>query len=123
MSRPIGVKVATLLFVILTANGLWQGVGGLLGPSREPFPLPLLQLASGISALVTAIGAWRRARWSSLASVAYGAITGAMLAALPYILGLAADERMGLWSSAAIVLLFGVAAGWYLHRQHEAPLA
>lgn len=119
MTRPLGVKLIALLFALLSLNGLVQGVMALVGTNDEPFTLTLFQLASGGSALAAAIGAWQGSRWSSVASMTYGVVTAAMLAALPHLLGLDDDAKLGIWSGATIVLLFSVAAGWYLHRQHE----
>lgn len=119
MRRPIGVKLVALLYVLLSLNGLVQAGLRLAGGSDDPLALMGLQFLSGAAALATAIGAWRSARWSSLASLTYGVVTAVMLASLPYLLGLDQEAKMGIWSGATIVLLFSVAAGWYLHRQHS----
>ena len=113
----------TLMFVLLSLNGLAQVVLRVTGGNTDPLALTLFQLASGATALAAAVGAWRGSRWSSVASLAYGVVTAAMLACLPYLLGLGDEEKAGIWSGATIVLLVSVAAGWYLHRQHGSPPA
>lgn len=118
MSRPIGVKLVVVLFVLLSFNGLVQAAWRLTGRNDDPVTLAVLQLLSGMTALAAARGAWTGARWSSLASLAYGVVTAVMLGALPYLLGLPEDAKLGIWSGAMSVLLLGVALGWYLHRQH-----
>ena len=122
MRRSTGVKLVTLMFALLSLNGLAQVVLRVTGGNTDPMALTLLQLASGVTAVAAAVGAWRGSRWSSVASLAYGVVTAAMLASLPYLLGLGEEEKAGIWSGATIVLLVSVAAGWYLHRQHDAPL-
>lgn len=123
MRRSTGVKLVTLMFALLSLNGLAQVVLRVTGGNTDPMALTLLQLASGVTAVAAAVGAWRGSRWSSVASLAYGVVTAAMLASLPYLLGLGEEEKAGIWSGATIVLLVSVAAGWYLHRQHDAPPA
>jgi hypothetical protein len=61
-------------------------------------------------------GTWRNARWGSMACVLYGLVTAGMLAALPRLLDLPADARPGIWSGAALVLLFALSVAWYLRR-------
>ena len=123
MRRSTGVKLVTLMFALLSLNGLAQVVLRVTGGNTDPMALTLLQLASGVTAVAAAVGAWRGSRWSSVASLAYGVVTAAMLASLPYLLGLGEEEKAGIWSGATIVLLVSVAAGWYLHRQHDAQPA
>lgn len=123
MHRPIGVKLVTLMFALLALNGLAQVVLRVTGGNTDPMTLALLQLASGVTAMAAAVGAWRGSRWSSVASLAYGGVTAVMLALLPHLLGLDDDAKAGIWSGATTVLLVSVAAGWYLHRQHDAPPA
>lgn len=118
MHRSIGVKLVTLMFVLLSLNGLAQVVLRIIGGNTDPAALTLLQFLSGTSALAAAVGAWRGSRWSSLASLVYGVVTATMLALLPHLLGLDDDAKAGIWSGATTVLLVSVAAGWYLHRQH-----
>lgn len=123
MRRSIGVKLVTLMFVLLSLNGLLQVLQRATGGNTDPIALTLFQLASGVTAMAAAVGAWQGSRWSSVASLAYGVVTAAMLALLPHLLRLDEDAKMGIWSGATIVLLVSVAAGWYLHRQHDAPPA
>lgn len=120
MKRPIGLILLTLGFCALSLNALAQVALVLAGRNAEPMSLVLLQLASGVSAAVVAVGAWKRATWSPLASVVFGVVTAGMLVALPFILSLDDEARFGIFSGAALVLLFSVAAGWYLHREHGA---
>jgi hypothetical protein len=123
MRRPIGVTLMAILFAALAFNGLVQVAYALRGDGSDPGALTVFQLLSGLTALAAGAGAWRNSRWSSIAAVGYGVVTSVMLALLPRLLGLGEDERLGVWSGAAVVLLFGVAAGWYLHRQHPRSAA
>ena len=104
------------LFVLLGLNAWWQVVLALLGDGGDPQALILLQLVVGATAAAAAWGAWRGARWAPRASVLYGGVTAGMLVALAPILDLPPDARPGLWSGAALVLLFALAIAWYLRR-------
>ena len=115
---PIGLMLVALLFAVAAGSALMQVVMAATGGSDDPAPLVALQLVSGLFAAAAAVGAWRRARWSSIACVGYGITTAVMLALLPHLLGLEAEARRGIFSGAAVVLLFSVAAAWYVHRYH-----
>lgn len=108
--------VLAALFVLLGANAWVQVLLALFGEGDDPPALMLFQTAVGAAAAAAAWGAWRGERWAPLASVVYGVVTAGMLVALAPILDLPPDARPGLWSGAALVLLFALAIAWYLRR-------
>ena len=62
---------------------------------------------------MTAWGGWRGATWTWIAAISYGVVTAAMLTSLPFLLGLVAEERSGIWTGAVVILLFSLACAWY----------
>lgn len=119
MQGQIGRRLLSAFFVLVGMNALVQVVLPLIGRSDDPASLVVLQLLSGSAALAAAVGAWKGTRWAPDASVVYGVVTAAMLVALPHILDFEDEPRFGVYSGAAVILLFSVAAGWYLRRQRE----
>jgi len=105
-----------VLFVLLGLNAWTQVALDLTGNGGEPPPLIALQALVGASAAAAAWGTWRNARWASVACVLYGLVTAGMLAALPPLLDLPAEAGPGIWSGAALVLLFALSVAWYLRR-------
>ena len=105
-----------VLFVLLGLNAWTQVVLDLTGRADEPPPLIALQALVGALAAAAAWGTWRNARWASIACVLYGLVTAGMVAALVPILDLPREARPGIWSGAALVLLFAFAVAWYLRR-------
>ena len=122
-TRRLGPRILAGLFALLASNGLWQSIPELFGANDDPLSLTLLQLGSGITALVAAIGSWRGARWAPWASIAWGVVNGTLLAALGPILDLPPEARPTLVGIAAGILLCGLAFAWYLHRATSAPPA
>ena len=108
--------VLAAFYVLLGVNAWTQAVLALVRGDGDPPSLILLQALVGTAAAAAAWGAWRGARWAPLASVLYGVVTAGMLVALAPILDLPPDARPGLWSGAALVLLFALAIAWYLRR-------
>jgi len=114
--RTRGSIVVTVIFLILAANALIQVVFRLLDRSTDPLTLSIWQAAIGVVALAAAHGAWHRSSWGPAVAVLYGIVTGTMIAMLGPMIDLPEDAQRGLWMSAAIVLLVGIALGWYLRR-------
>ena len=105
-----------VLFALFTVNAWVEALLSLFGSSDDPAVLTALQVAIGVAGGFATAGTWRGARWAPAAVLAYGAVTGGMLVALPFILGLEAEARGGIWSGAAGVVLFSLAVAWYLRR-------
>jgi hypothetical protein len=120
-TRRIGLRILAVLFAVQALNGLGQSVPELLGAADDPMSLTLLQLGSGITALAAAIGSWRGARWAPWASIVWGVVNGALLAALQPILDLPLEARPSLLVAAAVVFICGVAFAWYLRRATATP--
>ena len=116
MRRSRGRVVLAILFALLACNAWAQVLLVLLGRSNEPVALTVLQTLTGAAAAAAAWGSWAGTPWASAAAMLYGIITAGMLAALTPLLHLEAEARDGIWTGAAVVLLFGMLAGWYLRR-------
>jgi len=116
MRRSRVRTVLAVLFGFFTLNAWVEAALSLFGSSDDPGVLTALQVAIGVAGAFATAGSWRGARWAPVATLVYGAITGGMLAALPFMLGLEAEARRGIWGGAASVVLFSVAAAWYLRR-------
>ena len=127
MTQPRrGSRVRTVLAVIFgffTLNAWVEALGSLTGSSDDPRVLTALQVAIGVAGIFATWGSWIGARWAPAAALAYGAITGGMLVALPYILGLEPEARAGIWAGAAGVVLFSLGSAWYLRRKRSGPTA
>jgi hypothetical protein len=121
MKRPWVVVLLALMFALLSVNAFLQVGLVVMNRSDDPGALALLQALSGIAGALAAVGAWRRTGWAALASAGYGVVTATMLGSLPYLLGLEREARLGIWSGATLVLLFGIAGGLYLHRVRDTP--
>lgn len=111
-----GPRIAAAVLFLLSINGLAQAARWAIGWDDSPTILGWEQTASGISALVAAVGAWQGRHWSARWSALYGAVTGVLIATLGPVLGLSVDERSGLWPGALIVVAVGFGIAWYLAR-------
>ena len=119
MRRSRGRLVLTIVFALLAANALLQVLLALLGRSDDPAALTALQALVGGTGTAAAWGSWSGARWSPFAALAYGIATAALLGVLPALLDLSPDARPGIWTGAAIMLLFGILAARYLRRSTQ----
>ena len=116
MSRTKVAKILSVAFAILAVNAWGQVVQAAQGNSSDSPALVALQGAIGLTAALTAWGGWRVALWTWKAAIAYGVVTACMLAALPFLLGLAAEERSGIWTGAAAILVFSLLCARFFHR-------
>jgi hypothetical protein len=114
--RPRGRVVLAVVFALLGLSAWWQVEQDVTGANDSPRILTLLQAIIGAVALAAAGGGWKGARWASAFALLYGVIAGGMVASLGPMLDLPAESRRGLWTGAAIVLLFGVWSAWWLRR-------
>jgi hypothetical protein len=114
--RGGGTTAITVILTLLGANALVQVAMALFGANSDPALLRLLQLVSGLLAVIAAWGTWHRRRWAAWCAFGYGAWTGAMILALGAILELAPDERTGLVFGAVAVLGVGAALAWGIAR-------
>jgi hypothetical protein len=105
--------------VVLALNAWAQVLLRLFHFSDDPPLLVAMQLVVGAAAALTVWGTWRSTRWASLAALAYGVFGAALLASLAPLLLLPPDARGGLWTGAAVVLLFGLWSAWYLRPRVE----
>lgn len=106
--RPLSI-ILSVVFGLLTLAA-W---GQVLQRAGDPPTLTALQFVIGLTAALTTWGSWRRTRWASGAAIAYGVTTAGMLVALPSLLGLAGEARMGIWTGAAASMVFAVACAAY----------
>lgn len=113
---PIGRNVVSVLFTVVGLSAWSEALEIFQRSTDEPMLLGIIQTAVGAVALATAVGSWRGSRWSPVAALAYGVITGGMIIGLGPMLDLAPDERSGLPVGAAAVLLLALLAAWYLRR-------
>lgn len=84
--------------------------------SHDPPTLTALQALIGAAGTAAAWGSWAGTRWAAAAALLHGLVTAVMLAALTPLLDLDPDSSGGLLFGAAMVLLFGAGAAWYLRR-------
>ena len=111
----IGTRIVAVLFALLGLNALNELLSMVSGTSDGPTTLAVLQAVVGVTATMTAFGAWIGARWAPAVAALYGVIAGAMIVALGPLLEMPAEERGGLLVGAAIVLAFALACAWYLY--------
>ena len=116
MRRTRALTVLAVLFGLFTLNAWAEVLLSLFGRFGDPPGLTALQVAVGVAGGFATRGIWTGAYWAPAAVLAYGSITGAMLVALPLILGLEAEARRGIWAGAASVVLCSLAVAWYLRR-------
>ena len=114
--RSFGRAVVTLLFTALAVNAGNEALSMLRGESDGPTALLVLQILCGLTAGITAWGAWRGARWSPALAMIYGLIAGGMVVGLGPMLDMPVEERGGLWIGGAVILVFSLACAWYLRR-------
>lgn len=107
----------TVIFTLLALNAWAQVVLVLLRRSDDPPALTALQAMIGVAGGAAAQGSWTLERWAPAAAVLHALSTAGMLVALEPLLDLARDARGGLWLGAAVALLFGIWAAWYLRRE------
>ena len=116
MHRPRGLTVLAVLVGLFTLNAWTEVLLSVFGRFGDPPRLTALQVAVGVAGAFATWGTWTAAHWAAVAVLAYGSITGAMLVALPLILGLEAEARRGIWAGAASTVLFSLAVAWYIRR-------
>jgi len=121
MRRSRVRTVLAVLFGFFTLNAWVEALLAVLGNSDDPRTLTALQVAIGVAGVFATRGSWTGARWAPAAALVYGAITGGMLVALPFILGLEPEARAGIWVGAAGVVLFSLGSAWYLRREKLRP--
>ena len=115
--RPPRLRIAlAAVFGLLSLNALVQVVLAWFGRSDDPAFLTALQALVGLVGAAAAWGSWKGARWAPAAAVLHGVVTAGMLVALESLIDIGAEARGGLWTGAAIILLFSIIAGWYLRR-------
>ena len=122
MRRSRVRTVLAVLFGFFTLEAWVEVLLAVFAGSDSPRALVALQIAVGVAGVFATRGIWTGARWAAIAVLVYGAITGGMLVALPFILGLEAEARRGIWSGAAGVVVFSVAVAWYLRRARRESL-
>ena len=110
--RPTSI-ILSIIFALLALAAWGEVLSVALGHSDSPPLLAALQTCVGGAAAATAWGSWRRRKWASSAALAYGAVTGGMLVFLPSLLGLPAEARAGIWSGAAVVMVFAALCAIY----------
>jgi hypothetical protein len=115
VGRRTASIILGIVFGVLALNAWTQVLRVAFGLSKIPATLTGLQFASGLTAVATAWGSWRRTRWTSGAALAYGVVTAGMLFALPSLLHLPADARSGIWAGSAVVLLFALLCAAFFH--------
>ena len=116
--RPLGLVLGAI-FGVFALIAWAQALPALLMPSEKPPALIGLQFAIGAAAGATAWGSRRRARWTPIAAVAYGALTAALLLALPSLLNLPIEARAGLRGGATAVLLFAILSAAYFRSDYR----
>lgn len=119
-SRSRGRVALAAVFALLGLDAWVQVLLVLLGFSDAPRALTVWQVLVGISGAAAASGSWTGRRWSPVAALSYGIVTGGMLAALPALLALEPAARGGVRLGALGALFFGVGAAWYLRRAARA---
>lgn len=110
--KPLGLVLSAIFGVLALIDGA-QVLLALLGRSDESSTLIALHFGTGAAAAATCWGSWRRTRWTPIAAVTYGALTAALLLALPALLNLPPDARAGIRAGAAAVLLFALFSAAY----------
>src|SRR5882672_3329285 len=97
--KPLGLVLGAI-FGVLALIDWAQVLLALLVHSDNPSTLIALHFGTGAAAAATCWGSWRKTRWTPIAAVAYGALTAALLLALPSLLELPLDARAGLRAGA-----------------------
>jgi hypothetical protein len=110
--KPLGLILGAI-FGLLALVDWAQVLPALLGRSDNPSALIALHFGTGAAAAATCWGSWRSARWTPIAAVVYGALTAALLLALPSLLNLPLDARAGLRAGAAVVMVFALLSAMY----------
>jgi hypothetical protein len=114
--RPIGFTILAVVFGLASASAFGEVVNYLLSRSEDPLALFAFQLATATTGLLSAVGIWRRALWAPLAVLSYGVVTATLVSLLGPMLDLAPEERSGLWTGAAAILVFALLSAWYVHH-------
>ena len=114
MRRSRGCVALAVVFGLLALNAFAQVILVPLDRSDDPPLLTVLQALVATVAGAAAWGSWFGTRWAPVAAFLYGLVTAGLLVSLDPLLYLGHDARDGLWVGAALALLFGVWAAWYL---------
>ena len=111
--RRVGSVVLAVIFVLAGVQSLVEATPTLLGLENTPMLLGVWHVLVGIAALAAGHGAWHRSAWGPWAAVAYGALSGTMVASLRVILDLPDEAQAGLLASGVVMLAIGLAlAKW-----------
>ena len=116
MRRAGGRAAFAVVFALLALNAWAQVVLVPFGRSSDPATLTALQLLVGTAAAAAAWASWRGMRWAPAAALVYGALAATMVVLLGPILHLDEGARGGLWTGAALIVLFCAWAAWSLRR-------
>ena len=114
--RPVGLTLLAAVFGLASASAIREVADYFMSGRGDPPALVALQVATATTGALAAVGIWRRARWAPLAALSYGVVAATLVVLLGPILDLAAEERKGLWSGAAGILVFALLSAWYVRH-------
>ena len=108
-----------VLAALVGAAGITHGVQAFFGaqPGRDPGLLVGEHAIVCVLGLVAAYGLWRGTRWAPAALAAYGLVVAALIVSLGPLLSLPGPARSGLWTGAAVLLVFTALAVWYARHR------
>jgi amino acid permease len=116
--RNLAGRLIALLFALSAASDLAQVVEFFRGGTTQPATLAVEHAVTCVTALATAVGLWRGARWTAAAAIVWGLATTLLLATLPRVLGLPREARAGVWAGAAISLVLALLVAIFARRRY-----
>jgi hypothetical protein len=116
MLRSLGAWILSAALVLLGSNAFRQVPGEFSDLEPGSVLFGVLQLVIGTSALVGAIGVFRRASWASHAIGISGLAAVGLLVSLPLFASMPPDARRSIWFGATVVGAVTAGMGWFARR-------
>ncbi len=116
MFRSLGAWILSAALVLLGSNAFRQVPGEFRDTEPGSLLFGVLQLVIGTSAVVGAIGVFRRANWAARAIGISGTAAAGLLISLPLFETMPSDARRSIWFGAALVGAVAALMGWCAAR-------
>ncbi len=116
MFRSVGAWILSAALVVLGSDAFRQVPGEFRDTEPGSLLFGVLQLVIGTSAVVAAIGVFRRANWAVRAIGIFGIAAVGLLISQPLFAPMASDARWSIWFGAAVVGAVAAGMGWFARR-------
>ncbi len=117
MLRSVGAYVIAAALLLLSSSAFRQALSEFRDTEPGSLLFGVLQLVIGTSAVASAIGLVKRARWAAWPVAIWGAATAALLAVQPLFSSMDTGAKRSIWWAAAAVGVVAAGVSWFARRR------